>query len=85
MVGLTVGNQGVDKEHRNKNQAVDVSYTLEVWKIMFLSKWLISRFQPLIFQGVNLAVVSSNLFPRICPRFGEIGVTFKGPYFHGRK
>ena len=26
---------------------------MEVWKIIFLSKWVIRRFQPLIFQGVN--------------------------------
>ena len=26
--------------------------TMEVWKIIFLSKWMICRFQPLIFQGV---------------------------------
>ena len=26
---------------------------MEVWKIIFLSKWVICRFQPLIFQGVN--------------------------------
>ena len=25
---------------------------MEVWKIIFLSKWVICRFQPLIFQGV---------------------------------
>ena len=24
---------------------------MEVWKIIFLSKWVICRFQPLIFQG----------------------------------
>ena len=26
---------------------------MEVWKIIFLSKWVICRFQPLIFQGVS--------------------------------
>ena len=26
---------------------------MEVWKIIFLSKWVICRFQPLIFQGVT--------------------------------
>ena len=26
---------------------------MEVWKIIFLSKWVICRFQPLIFQGVH--------------------------------
>ena len=26
---------------------------MEVWKIIFLSKWGICRFQPLIFQGVK--------------------------------
>ena len=27
---------------------------MEVWKIIFLSKWVICRFQPLIFQGVTV-------------------------------
>ena len=27
---------------------------MEVWKIIFLSKWVICRFQPLIFQGVTI-------------------------------
>ena len=27
---------------------------MEVWKIIFLSKWRICRFQPFIFQGVNM-------------------------------
>ena len=26
---------------------------MDVWKIIFLSKWVICRFQPLTFQGVN--------------------------------
>ena len=40
---------------------------MEVWKIMFLSKWAICRFQPLIFQGVWSA---NHRFP------GVIVVTF---------
>ena len=34
---------------------------MEVWKIIFLSKWVIWRFQPLIFQGVNNEI--STTFP----------------------
>ena len=30
--------------------------SLEVWKIMFLSKWEICRFQPLIFHGVDALI-----------------------------
>ena len=29
---------------------------MEVWKIIFLSKWVICRFQPFIFQGVSQGV-----------------------------
>ena len=35
---------------------------LAVWKIMFLSRWVICRFQPLIFQGV-LLVALPPIFP----------------------
>ena len=38
----------------------------EVWKIMFLSKWVISRFQPLIFQGVS-APGETRLLSQACP------------------
>ena len=32
--------------------------SLQVWKIIFLSKWVICRFQPLIFQGVCMSGVT---------------------------
>ena len=35
------------------------SRIMEVWKIIFLSKWVICRFQPLIFQGV---AINSRLY-----------------------
>ena len=34
--------------------------TMEVWKIISLSKWVIWRFQPLIFQGVPLKSTCSR-------------------------
>ena len=38
--------------------------TMEVWKVIFLSKWLIGRFQPLIFQGVlSLECLRKTLRP----------------------
>ena len=34
--------------------------SLELWKIIFLSKWVICRFQPFIFQGVKSADSEQN-------------------------
>ena len=36
---------------------------MEVWKIIFLSKWVICRFQPLIFQGVDWTIFVVRHFP----------------------
>ena len=33
---------------------------MEVWKIIFLSKWVICRFQPSIFQGVTVLFLHST-------------------------
>ena len=42
---------------------------MELWKIMFLSKWVICRFQPLIFQGIFHAWCIWDWFPLIRPAF----------------
>jgi len=34
----------------------------EAWKIIFLSKWVICRFQPLIFQGVSFSDSKSGVW-----------------------
>ena len=37
---------------------------MEVWKTMFLSKWVICRFQPLIFQPCGCTLSITKLFPQ---------------------
>ena len=52
---------------------------MEVWKIMFLSKWVICRFQPLIFQGVptlsNAYVSMPDFYHSGLNRFWHVGPT----------
>ena len=40
-------------------------FIMEVWRIMFLSKWAICRFQPLIFQGVYLDITTQSLNTKV--------------------
>ena len=62
---------------------------MEAWKIIFLSKWVICSFQPLIFQGGNFAILEAKTtscsFKVRCPKtiwvFPKNGGTPKHPKF----
>ena len=56
---------------------------MEVWKIIFRSKWVISRFQPLIFQGVVPGIYLDSPWPVRVPKKSPFGLirTFYSPPF----
>ena len=56
---------------------------MEVWKIIFRSKWVISRFQPLIFQGVVPGIYLDSPWPVRVPKKSPCGLirTFYSPPF----
>ena len=63
---------------------------MEVWKIMFLSKWVICRFQPLIFRGVVnqlcfLALMAYLIFFEVNPFSWEGFSSFEVASRHYRK
>ena len=63
---------------------------MEVWKIMFLSKGVICRFQPLIFQGVVnqlcfLALMAYLKFFEVNPSSWEVFSPFEVASRHYRK
>ena len=52
-MNATIASWGVDPKYDITPLKINMEHnSLEVWKIIFLSKWVIWRFQPLIFQGV---------------------------------
>ena len=59
---------------------------MEVWKIIFRSKWVISRFQPLIFQGVVPGIYLDSPWPVRVPKkslFGLIRTFYSPPFSAG--
>ena len=56
---------------------------MEVWKLIFRSKWVISRFQPLIFQGVVPGIYLDSPWPVRVPKKSPFGLirTFYSPPF----
>ena len=56
---------------------------MEVWKIIFRSKWVISRFQPLIFQGVVPGIYLDSPWPVRVPKKSPFCLirTFYSPPF----